>query len=63
MVLCGESGEKLKIMVGRFVKVCMRSGLKVIADKSNVLMLGGEKGLGCKIRVEVVRFEQVSEFK
>ena len=30
LVLCGESEENLKVMVGWFVEVCRRRGLKVI---------------------------------
>ena len=33
-ILCGESEEDLKVMVGRFVDICRRIDLKVIADKS-----------------------------
>ena len=35
----------LKLIVGCFVEVCRRRGLKVIADKSKVMVLGGEEGL------------------
>ena len=34
LVLCGESEEDLKGMVGRFAEVCRRRGLKVNACKS-----------------------------
>ena len=45
LVLCGESEEDLKVMVERFVDVCRRRGLKVNADKSKVMVLGGEEGV------------------
>ena len=34
LVLCGESGEKLRVMVGRFAEGCKKRGLKVIAIKT-----------------------------
>ena len=54
LVLCGESSEELKLMVGRFFQVCRRRGLKVNADKSKVMVLVGVDG---------VKLEQVSKFK
>ena len=62
-VLCGEFEEDMKEMVGRFVEVFRRCGLKVNADTSKVMVLFGEEGLGCEIRVYRARFELVSEFK
>ena len=43
LVLCGALEEDLRAMLGRFVEVCSRIGLKLIEYKSNVLMLGGEE--------------------
>ena len=43
-VLCGEPEEDLKVMVGHFVEVCRRRGLKLNADKSKV-MLSRKEGL------------------
>ena len=43
-VLCGESEEYFRVMVGRFVKLLRRRGLKVNAGKSKVMVLGGEMG-------------------
>ena len=40
LVFCGESEEDLRAMVGRFVEVCRRRGLKVNAGKSKVMSLG-----------------------
>ena len=47
----------------RFVELSRRRGLKVNADKSKVMVLGGEELLECEIRVDGARSEQVSEFK
>ena len=33
-VRCGESGEDLRVMVGWFVEVCRRRGLKFNADRA-----------------------------
>ena len=44
LVLRGESEEDLGAIVGRFIRVCRRRGLKVIASKSKVRLLGGEEG-------------------
>ena len=43
LVLCGESEEDLRAMVGRFVVVYRRIALKVTAGKSKVMMLGWVK--------------------
>ena len=40
-----------------------RGGLKVNADKSKVMVLGGEEGLECEVWVDGMRVEHVSEFK
>ena len=45
LVLCSESEEDLRVMVGRFAEVCRRRGLKVNAGKSKVMVLGGEERL------------------
>ena len=54
MVLCGESEGNLKVMVGRFVEVYRRRGLKFNAGKSEVMVfvLGGEEGLVCEALVD-----------
>ena len=41
--LCGESEEDLGVMLGRFVEVCRRKGLKVNAGMSKVIVLGRAK--------------------
>ena len=43
LVLCGESKEDLRAMMGRFVEVCRRKGLKVIAGKRKVMVMNVEK--------------------
>ena len=35
LVLCGESEEDLRVVVGRFAEVCRRRGPKVNAGKSS----------------------------
>ena len=45
MVSCSETEDDLRVMVGRFIEVCRRRGLKVKAGKSKVMVLGGEEGL------------------
>ena len=51
LVLCGESEKDLRAVVGRFIEVCRRIGLKVNAGKSKVLLLGGEEGFECEVSV------------
>ena len=42
-------------MVGRFVEVCKRRGLKVNAGKSKVMVLGREEGLEGEVWVDAFR--------
>ena len=42
LVLCGESEEDLRVMVGWFAEVCRRRGLKVNAGKNKVTVMNGE---------------------
>ena len=49
LVLCGELEEDLKAVVERFVWVCRRTGIKVNAGKSKVMVLNGEDGLKCEV--------------
>ena len=44
-VLFDESEEDLRAIVGRFIEVCRRRGLKVNVGKSEVIRLGGEERL------------------
>ena len=48
LVLCGESEEDMRVMVGRFPEVCRRIGLKVNAGKSKVMVLNGVEELECE---------------
>ena len=52
VVLCGESEEDLRATVGRFAEVCRRIGLKVNADKSEVMKLCGEEEFECEVLVK-----------
>ena len=63
LVLCGESEEDLGAMMGRFVEVCRRRGLKVNPGKRKVMVLCGKEGLDCKVWADGIRLEHVSEFK
>ena len=63
MVLCGESEEDLKAIMGRFIEVCRRRGLKGNVGKSKVMLLDVEEGLECEICADRIRLEHVSEFK
>ena len=36
LILCGESEEDLRAMMGHFVEVCRRRGLKVNASKTRL---------------------------
>ena len=56
MVLCGESEEDLRTMLGWFAEVCRRR-LKVNTGKSKVMVLNVDEGLECEV------LEHVSEFK
>ena len=50
-------------MVGQFVEVYRRRGLKVNAGKSKVMVMNEEEGLECEVHVDGVRLEYVSDFK
>ena len=52
LVLCAELEKDLKTMVGWFVEVCRRRGLKVSAGKSKVMVPNGEEGLVCVVYVD-----------
>ena len=43
-VLCGESVEDLNAVIGRFVEICNRRGLKVKAAKSKGTVLRRRNG-------------------
>ena len=50
------------MILGQFIEVCRRRGLKVNAGKSKVIVLNGEEGLVCLVHVDGIRLEHVSEF-
>ena len=60
LVLCGESKENLRVMVGQFAKVCRR-WLKVNSCKSKVMVLNEEEGLECEVYVDGICLENVLE--
>ena len=62
LVLYGESEEDPRAMVGRFVEVGRRRGLKVNAGKSKMMVLSGEEGLECEVHVDGIRLEHVKIF-
>ena len=62
LVLCGESEEDLRTMVGWFVEVCIRKGVKVNGGRSKVMALNGEERLECDVYVDGIRLEHLSEF-
>ena len=49
LVLCGESEEELRAIVGRFIEVITRSGLKINVSKSKVKFLVGKVVSGRKV--------------
>ena len=63
LVLCGELQEDLRAMVGHFVEVRRRRGLKVIGGKSKGIIMNEEEGLECEVYVDGVCLEHVFEFK
>ena len=63
LVLCSEMADDLREMVGRFVEVCRRRGLKFNAGKRKGMVMNEEEGLECEVHVDAVRLEHVLEFK
>ena len=60
LVLCGELEEELRAMVGQFVEMCRRRGVKVNAGTSKVIVLNG---LEYEVYVDGIHLEHVSEFQ
>ena len=63
LVLCGALEEDLRVMVGRFVKVCRRRRLKINVGKSKVMVMNQEEGLECNVHIDGVPLEHVPEFE
>ena len=63
LVLYSESEEDLRSMVGYFIEVYKRKGLKTDAGKRKVMVLGREEGLECEVCLDGIHSEHVSEFK
>ena len=63
LVLCGETEDDMRLMIGQFAKVCRGRRMKVNAGESKVLVLNGGLGLECEVHVAGVPLEHVSEFK
>ena len=51
LVLCGESEEDLKVMMGHIVEMCRRY-FKINANKSKMIVLSGEEGLEYDIHMD-----------
>ena len=49
--------------MGHFVEVCRKRSLEANADKSKVMVLNEEEGLECKVLVNGMRLEHVSQIK
>ena len=60
LVLCGESEEDPRVMVGHFIEVCKRRSLKVNAGKSKVMVIGGEDGFLCEVCIYRICLKHVS---
>ena len=63
LVLCGDSKEDLRAMVGRFYEVFRRSSLNANAGKRKRMLLGGEERLECEVCVDGICFDHASEIK
>ena len=63
LVLCVESEEDLRAMVGLFVEVCRRSRLKFKAGKSKMMVMKVEERLECEVHIDGVYLEHFSKLK
>ena len=63
LVLCSESQEHLRVMVGQFAELCRGGGPKVNAGRRKVMVLIGEEELECEVHVDGIHLEHISEFK
>ena len=63
LVLCGESEEGLRVMVGWFAEVCRKIGMKVNAGNNKVMVLNGKEGIEYEVLINGIDLEHVLEFK
>ena len=56
LVLCGELEEELRVMMGQFVEVYRKRGIK-----SKAIVMNGEEGLECEVHLDVVCLEHISK--
>ena len=61
LVLCGETEEDLRAMVGHFGEV--HRGSENQCSKSKVIVLDEEEGLECEVSIDGICLEHVLEFK
>ena len=47
----------VRVMVGRFVEVCRRGGLKVNAGKSKIMVKNGDERLECEVHIDGVHLQ------
>ena len=52
LVLCNKLEKGLMAMLGYFVEMCRRRGLKVNAGKSKMIMLGEEEKSNCEVCID-----------
>ena len=52
LVLCSESEEDMRVMVGQFLEVYRKRGLKDNAGKSKEMVMNGEERLECEVCID-----------
>ena len=52
LALCCEREEDLKVIIGCFVKLCLKKSLKPNADKGKVMVLEGDEESICEAITE-----------
>ena len=62
VVFVAESERELRELIDKFNRVCKRRGLKVNADKSKVMIMGGTEDDKCEIKLNGQVLEHVKEF-
>ena len=63
LVLCSESEKGLRVVIGSFIVVCKRKGVRTNADKRKGMVLGGGEGSLCKVIVGGEPLKHASKFK